>query len=306
MDRSSEMKLTTPGSVCRVAIFQPTRRPVRREIAVDGPWGAARITGKLGQQHRDVIDILIACASAWRETSEHDVVLLVDSADIRRKLGWNRWTYRQIIDVLNDLLAARTEIRISGWPADAAGIIMRITECENVPPPARRPGARRVKEWEPPAKSGEATDTAVRGGMMWEVTISRGWIALLRRLSVGYPADVVRMQFGVAQAVTRLMLSHQRGARYKLSTALEAVGVPQKRWGRARREIEADRTAMQAAGVVLDGEIIQRADGPHNPGETPKWTESRPHNPGDGPHNPGAVSQNPGDGPHNPGETPSL
>ena len=303
MDRSSEMKLTTPAGVCRVAIFQPTRRPMRREIAVEGPWGAARIDGKLGQQHRDVLDILIACSNAWRETSEHDVVLLVDSADIRRKLGWNRWTYKQIIDVLNDLLSARTEIRIPGWPADAAGIVMRIAECEGIPPPTRRPGARRVKIWEPPDKD---TATAVRGGMLWEVTISRGWIALLRRLSVGYPVEVVRMQFGVSQAVTRLMLSHQHGARYKLSTALEAVGVPPKRRRRARREIEADSAAMSAAGVVLEGEIIQRANGPHNPGETPTQTESRPHNPGGGPLNPGGGPLNPGGGPLNPGETPSL
>lgn len=60
--------IRTSTLACRVPIFAATRRPRRTTYSVATAWGSARITGRLGQAHRDVLDALAACCNGYRET----------------------------------------------------------------------------------------------------------------------------------------------------------------------------------------------------------------------------------------------
>lgn len=273
MDHSSSV-LKTPAAACRLAIFQPTRKPTLvTEMVIKGQWGKATLTGAVGQRHRDVLDTVIALAEGWRPTSEGDIVILIDSAQLRAKLGWDKWSYPQIHDALQDLIATRLSTALAGWPPDCAGIVMRVSESLTMPPPARSQSRyKREGAWEPPSDP-----TKPRGGMSWEVTISRGWLGLMRHLSTRYHDCVLQMRYGVSQAVTRFMLSHKAGARYEIDTALDAVGVKADAWHRtrARRQMSGDRELMAKAGVFLDGNFATQKPGTatQKPGETHKTPE---------------------------------
>jgi len=211
------------------------------------------ITGKLGQNHRDVLDAIIVARTAWRATSEGDAVVLVDSTRLRSALGWRRWRYEHLLDALRDLRAAEIRLVVEGRATEWSGILLRIRESQDTPPPARQKGGcirgRRIEPWLPP------TDPdSPRAGMLWEVTVSRAWLELRRRLPTRYPIEICRMRYGVSQAVARLMLSHGPGTHYRLATALDAVGVPLKRRARARLEIEADGDLLRAAGIVVSAD----------------------------------------------------
>lgn len=287
MTSSSNRWLVTSTDACRVLFFQPTRRPRWITVAASGPWGAATVTGRLGQQHRDVLDLAMDLREGWRRTSEGDVVIIIDSARLRAELGWNSWAYHQILDTLRDLRTAEISTALAGWPPDCTGIVTRIAESLNTPPP-RRAGsrARGVREWEPPMDP-----SLPRGGMMWEITISQGWLGLIRRLQTRYPRVVTNMRYGVSQAVTRLMLSHRPGTHYRIDTVLDVLRIEHRRRRRAIRHLVADRDCMAAAGVLLD-------TGDGGVWTTEPWRRrahprSRTTEPRAGPQNPGADRRTP-------------
>ena len=235
--------LKTARVACRVPIFAPTRRPTAViQQRVETSWGWAVVTGRLGQHHRDVLDTLIAYADGWRpEGTRGDMVARIDSATMRKALGWNRWTYERIREALRDLRAAEVAASFGEW----TGILTHIVESA-VAPPNRRRGGGVHKGGQAPVPGGPARD-----GMMWEITVSGAWIALAKDVA-RYPTGVIKMRYGISQAVARLMLSHSPGTRYTVQTALEAVGVPGKRHIRALEEMMADKEIMASVGIALD------------------------------------------------------
>ena len=242
--------LTTAAHACRVPIFAPTRRPQGvMQQRVETAWGEAHVTGRIGQQHHDVLDVIAVVAGGWRAEGTHgDRAALIDSAKFRSILGWDKWTYTRIRNVLRDLRAAEVELLIHGAKTEWTGILTHIVESGE--PPPERVGAR--QRWRGHAPMPEEGRTPPRDGMMWEVVVSGAWIELVRRLCVRYPLLITQMRYGVSQAVARLMLSHRIGARLRIDTALGAVGVQSRRRARARREILIDTARMAGAGVQVD------------------------------------------------------
>ena len=292
---SKRLQVTTNADTCRIPIFSYTRRSQRvTEQQVSTSWGTATITGRLDQRHRDVIDIVAVAAEGWRPEGSHgDMVARVDSSRLRKLLGWDRWTYRQILDILRDLRAGEIAGR-GEW----TGILTRIAESSTTPRP-RLPsrqirGRKGKKLLRGPSHTPDPTRTEddLRGGVVWEITLSGAWIRLNQQLPVKYPLQVIRMQHGISQAVTRFMLSHAPGARYGIDTLFNAVGVPTKRYKRAIDEMSADMEIMAECGVRYDP-IRDMVYGPSNPDKSPEVPRIGPPNPGDGPSNPGDRPSNP-------------
>lgn len=248
MNAHSKQLLTTPRDVCRIPLFAATRRgSAVIQQRVETSWGWAVITGRLHQCHRDVLDIMMETADVWRPAGAHgDMIARVDSARLRGALGWDRWTYRQILDALRDLRVAEVASSVGEW----TGILTHIVESGMAPAPRR--GMVRKKGQAPRRVNVPAPGGPARGGMVWEVTVSGAWIALARDAAMRYPIAVTKMRYGVSQAVSRLMLSHSPGAHYAVETALTAVGIPTKRHQRAIEEMRQDAVLMAAAGVALD------------------------------------------------------
>ncbi len=274
---SDHSKLKTARIACRVPLFSPNRETSTITTQrVTTPWGRAVITGKLDQRHRDVLDTLLQVAHLWLpDGSKGDYVARVDSARLRAALGWNKLNYEQIVNALRDLRAAEIEANFDGeknmraW----AGIIGRIEESEETPP-GRRVGTSIIKKSERNIAARDdgtkRTSQIVRGGRVWEVVVSGIWLDILRSAQTAYPAQVLRMRYGVSQAITRFMLSHSGPTEYGLEKALSYVGVPVKRHERAleemarpgvknkrsktkaREEIPSDIEIMAGLGIAVD------------------------------------------------------
>ncbi|MHB8258429.1 MAG: hypothetical protein ACYDHY_14925 [Acidiferrobacterales bacterium] len=285
MARSSEKPIKTATQACRVPIFAPTRKPteaVRLRVATQ--WGQAVITGRLGQQHRDVLDALLGTEGLWRNAEHGGIEMHFDSADLRKKLGWARWDYRHILNVLEDLRLARV---VMPDQHEVTGIITRVAESDQQPP-ARRRHAGKTAAWadrKPDDPRGHDDEAVPRGGMMWTATISGAWMRLRREMTTQYPERVFRMKYGVSQAATRFMLSHQAGARYHIETVLEAVNAPTGHWARAKKEIEFDAQTMADCGVTLTsaGMLVRvpvDAREPQHTGQEPQHTGSEPQHTG--------------------------
>lgn len=257
MARSSKQRrISTPAAMCRVPIFAPTRRGSTVVCHhVESSWGSATITGRLDQRHRDVIDALLAVQQGHRQASVHgDVAVLVDSADLRRQLGWDRWRYEHIISALRDLRAAEIEMRLGDGTTSWSGILTHIMESASAPPPRHR-GARSADITPEPGR------TDVRGGAMWEITVSGAWIALTRHLPCRYPDAVLRMKRGVVQALARFILSH-RDPQISINAALDAIGVDPRQRSRARRWVRDEAESLAAVGVKVAGNMLTADERP--------------------------------------------
>ena len=291
---SKRLQVTTNASACRIPIFSWTRKScgVIQQV-VGTAWGMATITGRLDQRHRDVIDLVAVAAEGWRpEGSRGDMIARVDSSLLRKLLGWNKWTYQQILDALRDLRAAE----IAGH-GEWTGILTRIAESAAEPKP-RLPsrqirGRKGKKLLRGPTHTPDPERTEdPRGGMVWEITISGAWIRLIQQLPVRYPLHVVRMQYGISQAVTRFMLSHASGAHYGIDTLFNAVGVPPKRYKRALEEMSVDLEIMAKCGVRYDP-TRGMVSGPSSPDKSKEVPRVGPQDPSNRPQDPGNRPQDP-------------
>ncbi len=241
-------QIETPRAACRIPLFAATRRGgevIQQRVKTS--WGWAVISGRIDQRHQDVLDIMMETADAWRPAGAHgDMIARIDSSRLRGALGWDRWTYKQILDALRDLRAAEIASSVGEW----TGILTHIVESGTAPAPRRGMVVRKGQA--PRVAKSPVPGGPARGGMVWEVTVSGAWIALAKAGVTRYPVEVTRMRYGVSQAVARLMLSHVPGARYLVATALAAVGIPAKRHQRALSELWRDADLMADAGVALD------------------------------------------------------
>lgn len=296
--------IKTAAAACRVPIFSPTRGRSNAVFRhhVSTSWGSAVITGRLDQRHRDVLDAVIDVNCGGRKASIHgDMALLVDSAVLRRRLGWSRWRYSHIIEILRDLRAAEVELQpCRQGKTEWTGIITHIRES-HVPPPPRR-GSLRTEQLVP-----DPGRPDIRGGAVWEITVSGAWIELMRRLPTVYAPAVLSMRYGVSQALARFMLSHD-SPRMPIDTALCAIGVDSRQARhRARGDLEIERETLATVGVLIEGDWVScspesrakasRSVPETGAGEVISVTPnpiSVTHSPGDVAPSPGNVAPSPG------------
>lgn len=256
MSPPKKSTVVTAADACRVPVFAPTRRaggPIEREVGSDS-WGSATITGNLDQRHHDVLDAVLHVARASCVHDTGDITVRVDSAELRRSLGWERWRYEHILGCLLDLVSARVSLRSANL-TEWSGLVMRVSESGEAAPERR--GSRRAlaQAAEPdPRRDG----SSCRGGLVWEIMISRAWIELLRHLKCYYPPEVWQLRHGVSQALVRMMLSH-RSPVMRIDTVLRAIGVG-RNLHRAARALVDDGDALSRIGIVIaDGWVSRRA-----------------------------------------------
>jgi hypothetical protein len=236
---------TSTAHQARLQIYQPTRRPSECTRTIQTPWGIAKITGKLGQGHADFVEAVLRNASAWREVGEGQLQVRVDPHRVRVSMGGGKKaSYEQMWSVARDvkrasinLVAALRDrtLRIEG------GIIDLVKESSlRVPDPS-------------------GTDRA-----LWEVTFNVAYVQLLGKdLQLHYdPLPLARLTTGVAQAIARFVVTHQRQPEggWRVDNLIDAVGAgetPQARRDR-RRELKRDADGLDALGVVLAGDRVFR------------------------------------------------
>ncbi|MDD5300025.1 MAG: hypothetical protein PHD65_05975 [Gallionella sp.] len=262
----------TPTSACRIPIFAPTRRPLAKTAWwVDTSWGHAVITGRLGQQHRDLLDAARMVAEREDWTTDGRLHLLVDPAKLRAAMGGDAVNWPLLKTWLTDLAQAIVDYHvnkpdINGYGDGFGGLLSDVRVANTTQLPITRPGA-----W-------------MGGRQFMRISFGVGWSRLIADdNATRYPVrQVVALKHGFSQAVARYCLSHAtvRDTVAGLMLKLDAQGELRKR----RRELAADTAELAALGIIIEGDKIS--------------TERK--------QSPGDRKQSPGDRKQSPGETPPL
>ncbi|SCC94918.1 hypothetical protein THIX_60976 [Thiomonas sp. X19] len=115
-----------PVHTARLGIAEATRRPRELERHCANTWGYSKVTGKIGQQHIDLLDYMGHIAEMKIVDGSGQLNLLIDSSKLRAALGWNKITYGQIEQQIEDLRKAKVEVfvRRSGMDIRAVGGIV--------------------------------------------------------------------------------------------------------------------------------------------------------------------------------------
>jgi len=208
-----------PVIVSRVPVFAATHSsPFNWERAT--AWGKVRVSGKLDQSHRDVLDAIMASVQKTKVSEDTGaMLLLVDLYDVRKKLGAKSTNNEFITDKIKDMMSCIVEIfdentridKTNRTATHMAGIISDLKES-NVKVPAN-------------SRTGSAFGNDERS--LWIIVLSGAWMRLMEEGLVYQYAEHLQtiraMRRDVSKAVTRFMLSHQEGAKFSLDAIFESI-----------------------------------------------------------------------------------
>lgn len=250
--RSKVAVATTPRAAARIPIFAPTRRPRGvTESRVETPWGSAIVSGRLGQQHRDLLDAARLVADCEQWTADGRLHLKIDPAKLRSALGGDVVNNRLILNWIEDLRKARLEVHI-GDRVIIGGLISEYELSADTTTLRPRPGAL--------------------GGdrHFMRMSFSTGWSKLIEgEQAMYYPLEcVVELKHGFSQAVARFCLSH-RSVKDTVAAMMEKVGAT----GRTRDykgALTEDAERLFSLGIVVDGDAVR-----YLPDARPKSGEKR-------------------------------
>lgn len=273
-NQSSDHLVKTPTNACRIPIFAPTRRPMSvKSFMVSTSWGSATITGRLGQQHRDLLDAARMVAEREEETDDGRIHLLVDPAKLRSAIGGESINTNLIKSWLIDLMQAIVEVKINNPDIVVTGGLISEVVDATVEPPKTRAGAFR------------------EGRRYLRISFGTGWSKLISSdYSTHYPIrQVVSLKHGFSQAVARFCWSH-----HNVNESISSLAEKLAASGRIRdlrRNIHDDVDGLAKIGIDVDGDKITRKSASKAPVE---W-KGREQNPGGREQSPGGREQSPGE-----------
>lgn len=230
----------TPASVCRIPIFSPTRRPQAVSAwEVETSWGSAVITGRLGQQHRDLIDAARMVAEKEEWTADGRLHLLVDPAKLRSALGGDGVNYQRIDDWLKDLMLAIVKIHITTKDIKVTGGLVAEYVDADASPPCTRGGAFN------------------KNRRYLKISFGTGWSKLVEEDDLTkYPLrQVVGLKHGFSQAVARYCFSHQK-VHESIAGLTDRLGAGGRLRDR-RAELCDDSVGLQSMGIEVVGDRVK-------------------------------------------------
>lgn len=227
----------------RLQLFQPTRRPRELTREIQTSWGTAKIFGKIGQVHADMIESMCKYALDFKETDSGQLVLLVDPYKVRTCMGGGKeYSYQTIWRMVTELKRVAIELNApSQGLRILGGILDRLDEST----------------YEVVSRNGQSRK-------MWAVTLNSAFADMLRAdLPLTYdPAPLAKLETGVAQAIARLVKTHkdQPNGGWILDELIKAVGagVTNAELRKRRFDINADRENLEKIGIFVDEGRVKR------------------------------------------------
>ena len=228
----------------RVPMFQATRK-VRTvtKWACKNAWGAVEVTGRLGQVHRDLHDLIMSHGKSYRLGELKDLHIVIDPAEIQRKMGVKS-NPRFLERLLEDMRQARVTVECLDGRESLGGIVSVIDKkVQEVP----GPGGFMKKRY------------------IWLVTISRTWLQVYNSfMRVRYePAlpIILQMKSGYSQAMARFFLTHSGKMSMAFEDCLKILGVDRE-GKKVKQEIKHDLSQLEKIGIVIEGEMVRYVQQP--------------------------------------------
>jgi len=284
-ENSTPLPTSTTHAI-RLCLFQATRRPqvLKRETILT-PWGKIKISGKLGQQHADVLEAICYEREKKGSTEDGRIKLLVDPARVRRRA--NQVSGSSFDHVLEELQQAVIQIIEPTKLACSGHLIDHIDKA------LRSDGTHIVR------------DNPLGGQRhLWRVEIGKAFCKLVSGdIWLGYdPARLARLDHGISQAVARHVLSHraQPVGGWHVDTLIEAVTAGAVRAGSTairdrRRELHRDAPALLDSGILIEAGRLLKVDAakPLKPDSVEHKPDSVEHKPDSVEHKPDSVEHKP-------------
>lgn len=236
---------TTTVHQSRLQIFQPTRRPTTQLIIIETSWGTAKVYGKIGQGHADVLEAIFAEAADHQVLDDGRVQLLVDPYKVRKSAGGDKLSGAQLDKIIKELMAVVIEMRVTASNLRCLGHIIDTVVESKVKAPTR-PGA------------------IAQDRMMWRVDVPANFVKLIQGdLQLHYdPAPIAKLTTGIAQAIARFVATHknQPEGGWKVDGLIEAVGAGKtpKQMRDRRADLKDDQAGLKTLGLLVDGGRIKR------------------------------------------------
>jgi len=234
----------------RLPLFQPSKRPQERKVEIVTVHGKVKVEGKLGQPHKDLLEVIKDSSLDWGYTEDGRLAVLVDPYTIRKKLSPCQYSYTTLSNLFKDLM--RTIITIETKEYKAMGTFLADVKFSN-----REVTYRKNPDPKNPDKKRKLLK--VEFGTLGTKLIEQD-------LSIFYdPIPIVRLRYGISKAVTRHILSHSvqpRGG-WKIDTVIKAVAgeISNDLMRQMRRKIRHDAKKLLECGILLENDRLSLTNG---------------------------------------------
>nr|WP_011264513.1 hypothetical protein [Leptospirillum ferrooxidans]AAX36056.1 ORF320 [Leptospirillum ferrooxidans] len=224
----------------RLPIFAATRRPTERiQWIFENSWGTAEVTGKLGQNHRDLHDLVMTEGIEYKQGLQRELYVTIDPYDIQKKMGITPTNLNYIYELLEDMKRSDVRIKYKGGGDSLGGIVSNIDrEYKAIPGPGG----------------------CVLERYLWLITMNQTWMKLYDtsiKVRCKPALDIIlQMRSGYSQAVARFSLTHGQGMVIKFSDIVKALGIEMEA-KLVKQEMKPDAELLSKLGLTFgpDGTI---------------------------------------------------
>lgn len=225
----------------RLPIFSATRRPTERiQWIFENPWGTAEVTGKLGQNHRDLHDLIMSEGMDYKQGLQRELYITIDPYDVQKKMGLKLPDQDYLYELLEDMKRADVKIKYKDGGDSLGGIVSEIDrEYTTIPGPGG----------------------CVLERYLWQITISKTWMKLYDvsiKVRCKPALDIIlQMRSGYSQAMARFFLTHSQAISMKFTACLKSLGI-EREAKYIKRDMKPDADLLAQLGITfgLDGTIL--------------------------------------------------
>lgn len=225
----------------RLPIFAATRRPTERiQWIEENAWGTAEVTGTLGQNHRDLHDLVMTEGLEYEQGKKRELYVMIDPYDIQKKMGITRNGLDYIYELLEDMKRADVRIKYKGGGDSLGGIVSNIDrEYKAIPGPGG----------------------CVLERHLWQITMNQTWMKIYdTSIKVRCkPAlnIILKMRSGYSQAVARLCMTHSQNMTMKFADVVKALGIEMEA-KLVKQKMKPDAELLARLGITFgtDGMIV--------------------------------------------------
>ncbi len=231
-----------------------TRVVDETERVVENVYGTATITGRLGQNHANLLESIMYNISDILACDESSMLVTVDPYKIRMSMGGGKKFSHAELDILvKELMGVVVDIKFNDFRVRGHLIDSIINDEKNID--------NRLSNLIPGGNQKRS---------LWIVKVGVAYMQIMKHDNIKINRDpklIANLKKGVSQAVARFCSTHSNtpNGGWILDNMIECVGAVKKdEYGKfdnitlrnRRRDIRDDKEGMVKCGIILEGDRL--------------------------------------------------
>lgn len=233
----------TTISLNRLPIFQPTLRAKYREEAFESPHGKITVKGKLGQNHKSLLETILYLRKLYDFDEENMILrVLYNEYEVKKHLtkGTTTYSYEGYKQLLEDMKQAY--ITLEAERIIKGKLIKETKISSNY--------SKKSKGNLPPVKEKEIPYVILEFGEVVSYLFSK-------EFKFTYdPKPIIELRNGISQAIARYIQTHKNHppSGYHLRQLIEILEgkMENKRWWTIRKYLKEDAKHLRQLNIVID------------------------------------------------------